>query len=113
MPLPASPWVTAEGAIALLARECGAGCLLVSDEADVIVRFAPGDIDGNSIGYQAAGGGYAVVFSCAAAAGACIASPDGRLRFRGYGLPCADQTECNRLVIGFVSLLDQATAWAN
>ncbi|MGD9537380.1 MAG: hypothetical protein AB7P52_05490 [Alphaproteobacteria bacterium] len=107
--------VTAEGAIALLARECGAGagCLSVPDESDVIVRFAAGDIDGNSIGYQAAGGGYAVVFSCAAAAGACIASPDGRLQFRGYGLPCVDQTECNRLVIDFASLLGQAVAWAN
>jgi hypothetical protein len=107
--------VTTEGRIALLSRECDASgdCVSAVETADIIVQFAAGDIDYNSIGYQAAGGGYAVVFSCAQMAGACVASPDGRLQFRGYGLPCAGQTECNRLVIDFTSLLGQAVAWAN
>jgi hypothetical protein len=97
-----------DGRIALHTDSCaadrkGCGANAITDN-EVVVAFAAGDINGSSIAMQ----GNAVIFSCHPAAGACIRSPDGRLQFAGYGLPCKDRTECNRLVIDLSSLLDFA-----
>ncbi len=115
--LPTQGLAVVGGKIALHTDSCAAdkaGCgPNAVTEYEIVVQFSLSDINGSSIGYQAAGGGYALVFSCKPAAGACIRSPDGRLQLVGYGIPCKDQTECNRLVLDFSSLLDLAAAQEN
>jgi hypothetical protein len=117
-PLPGLPatrdlTITRQGEVALLSRPCEPkpGCA-DPPTADVIVAFPPGQINTASIGYQVAPGGYAVLFTCTTIA-PCIVSPDRRLQFRGYGLPCAGQAACNELVIAFTRLLVEASTGAS
>jgi hypothetical protein len=82
---------------------CGAGAITGNE---VVVAFNAADINTSSLGIQPTASGYAVTFSCAA--GACIGSPDGGLQLAGYGVACADQSECNHLMIDLLSLLEAA-----
>jgi hypothetical protein len=100
-----------DGRLALHTDSCAAarsGCSAdaITDN-EVVMAFDADEINTSSLGIQPTPAGYAVTFSCAA--GACIRSPDGRLQLAGYGVACADQGECNRLVLDLLSLFDAAS----
>jgi len=65
--------LTADGAVALLSRPCdGESCGAKPADGDIIVQFAPAEINTASIGYQWAGQGFVVLFTCTTIA-PCIA----------------------------------------
>jgi hypothetical protein len=107
--------VTPDAKIAVLTRLCAPGaerdprlletCRSAAASADDVVQFSPAESDPGSIGLRSQGDRFLIMFSCRTE-GACIRSPDGRVRLRGFGIACPGPTECNQLVSAFSALLD-------